>query len=88
MVGPTWDLAACDDTTGLGLLNHHEFTVTAGTGAIYAEIDWELNVNSLYLRLYDPSCQVAGESAGLLDIGDVNHRALLVSRRSSRADRT
>lgn len=33
----------------------------------------------LYLRLYDPSCQVAGESAGLLDIGAVNHRALLVT---------
>jgi serine protease AprX len=79
VVGPTWDLAACQDTTPLGLLNHHEFTVTSGTGAIYAEIDWELNANSLYLRLYDPSCQVAGESAGLLDIGEVNHRALLVT---------
>lgn len=73
----TWDLAQCPDTTGL--LNHHEFTVTEGTGAIYAEIDWANVTDLLYLRLYDPSCQVAGESAGLLDIGAVNHRALLVS---------
>ena len=29
--------------------------------------------------LYDPSCAVAGESAGLLDIGSVNHRAVLVT---------
>jgi serine protease AprX len=73
----TWDLAQCPDTTGL--LNHHTFTVTAGTGAIYTEIDWASNTNLLYLRLYDPSCQVAGESAGLTDIGAVNHRALLVT---------
>jgi serine protease AprX len=73
----TWDLAQCPDTTGL--LNHHEFTVTEGTGAIYTEIDWANVTDLLYLRLYDPSCQVAGESAGLLDIGAVNHRALLVS---------
>jgi len=73
----TYDLAQCPDS--LGLLNHHEFTVTAGTGAIYTEIDWDNAVNLLYLRLYDPNCEVAGESAGLLDIGAVNHRALLVT---------
>lgn len=73
----TWDLAQCPDTTGL--LNHHEFTVTTGTGAIYAEIEWALETNLLYLRLYDPDCQVAGESAGLLDIGAVTQRALLVT---------
>ena len=73
----TWELAQCPDT--LGLLNHHEFTVTSGTDAIYTEIDWDLAANLLYLRLYDPSCEVAGESAGLLDIGEVNHRALLVT---------
>ena len=73
----TWALAACPDTTGL--LNHHTFTVTEGTGAIYADVSWESVTNLLYLRLYDPSCQVAGESAGLLDIGAVNHRALLVT---------
>ena len=33
----------------------------------------------LYRRFYDPSCQVAGESAGLLDNGAVTHRALLVT---------
>jgi serine protease AprX len=77
LVPNTWDLAQCPDTTGL--LNHHEFTVTSGTGAIYAEIDWASVTDLLYLRLYDPSCQVAGESAGLLDIGAVNHRALLVT---------
>ena len=73
----TWALAECPDTTGL--LNHHEFTVTSGTGAIYTEIDWANMTDLLYLRLYDPSCQVAGESAGLLDIGSVNSRALLVT---------
>jgi serine protease AprX len=73
----TWALAECPDTTGL--LNHHEFTVTSGTDAIYTEIDWDLATNLLYLRLYDPDCEVAGESAGLLDIGEVNHRALLVT---------
>lgn len=73
----TWDLAQCPDT--LGVLNHHEFTVSSGTDAIYTEIDWDLAANLLYLRLYDPNCEVAGESAGLLDIGEVNHRALLVT---------
>jgi serine protease AprX len=73
----TWDLRECPDTTGL--LNHHEFTVTEGTGAIYAEIDWDLEVNLLYLVLYDPDCAVAGESAALLDYGAVTHRALLVT---------
>ncbi len=73
----TWDLAQCPDTTGL--LNHHTFTVTAGTGAIYTEISWGSETQLLYLRLYDPSCAVAGESAGLLDIGAVTQRALLVT---------
>jgi serine protease AprX len=73
----SWALAQCPDTTGL--LNHHTFTVTSGTGAIYTEIEWALETNLLYLRLYDPSCQVAGESAALLDIGAVTHRALIVT---------
>jgi serine protease AprX len=73
----TWGLAQCPDT--LGVLNHHPFTVTSGTDAIYTEIEWDLEVNLLYLRLYDPNCEVAGESAGLLDIGSVTSRALLVT---------
>jgi serine protease AprX len=73
----TWQLAQCPDTTGL--LNHHTFTVTAGTGAVYTEIEWGSETQLLYLRLYDPACNVAGESAGLLDIGAVRHRALLVT---------
>lgn len=77
----TWDLRACPDTTGL--LNHHEFTVTAGTGAIYAEVEWDLEVNLLYLVLYDPNCEVAGESAALLDFGAVTHRALVVTSPSA-----
>jgi len=77
VVPNTWALAQCPDTTGL--LNHHEFSVTEGTGAIYTEIEWPSATDLLYLRLYDPSCEVAGESAGLLDIGFVNHRALLVT---------
>jgi serine protease AprX len=73
----TWALAQCPDS--LGLLNHHEFSVTSGTDAIYTEISWASTTDLLYLRLYDPNCEVAGESAALLDIGFVNHRALLVT---------
>lgn len=72
----TWDLRECPDTTGL--LNHHEFTVTSAD-AVYTEISWSSTTDLLYLVLYDPNCEVAGESAGLLDIGFVNHRALLVT---------
>ena len=73
----TWQIAECPDTTGL--LNHHEFTVTAGTEVIYTEIEWGDPNQLIYLRLYDPNCEVAGESAALLDIGAVSHRALVVS---------
>ena len=77
VAAPTWTLAECPDTTGL--LNHHEFTVTAGTDVIYTEIEWADPNQLIYLRLYDPNCEVAGESAALLDIGAVNHRALIVT---------
>ena len=77
LLANTWQIAQCPDTTGL--LNHHEFTVTAGTDVIYTEIEWDDPNQLIYLRLYDPSCQVAGESAALLDIGAVNHRALIVT---------
>jgi serine protease AprX len=73
----TWGLAQCPDTTGL--LNHHTFTIGAGVDVIYTQIEWADPNQLIYLRLYDPNCQVAGESAALLDIGAVNHRALLVS---------
>jgi serine protease AprX len=80
----TWLIRECPDTTGL--LSHHKFTVAPGSDLIYTEIDWGMNVADqvygpelLYLVLYDPNCQVAGESAALLDIGSVNHRALTVS---------
>jgi serine protease AprX len=73
----TWQVAQCPDTTGL--LNHHTFTVSAGVDAIYTQIEWGESSQLIYLRLYDPSCQVAGESAALLDIGAVDHRALVVS---------
>ncbi|HEU5326187.1 MAG TPA: S8 family serine peptidase [Candidatus Limnocylindria bacterium] len=73
----SWALAECPDSTGL--LNHHQFTVTSGTDAVYVEIEWADPNQLIYLRLYDPNCQVAGESAALLDIGAVNHRALIVT---------
>jgi serine protease AprX len=73
----TWDLRECPDTTGL--LEHHEFEVTAGTDAIFTEIEWDLEANLLYLVLYDPDCEEAGVSAALLDIGSVNHRSLIVT---------
>jgi serine protease AprX len=73
----TWDLAACPDTTGL--LNHHQFTVAPGLGAIYAELQWDIPVSLLYLRIYGPDCAVVGESAALLDIGTVFYRAIVVT---------
>jgi serine protease AprX len=73
----TWVLAECPDTTGL--LNHHEFTIGTGVDVVYAEIEWADPNQLVYLRLYDPNCEVAAESAALLDIGSVNHRAVAVS---------
>jgi serine protease AprX len=73
----TWQIAQCPDTTGL--LNHHAFTVGTGVDALYTQIEWGESSQLIYLRLYDPNCQVAGESAALLDIGAVDHRALVVT---------
>lgn len=73
----TWVLRECPDTSGL--LNHHTFTVAAGLGAVYAEIEWADPVQLIYLVLYGPDCSVVGESAGLLDIGSVNYRAIVVT---------
>ncbi|HET7677436.1 MAG TPA: S8 family serine peptidase [Candidatus Limnocylindrales bacterium] len=72
----TWLIAECPDTSGL--LSHHEFTVTSAD-VVYAEIEWADPNQLVYLRLYDPNCEVAAESAALLDIGSVNHRAVAVS---------
>lgn len=77
VAGSTWSIAQCPDTTGL--LNHHTFTIGAGVDAIYTEIAWGDPNQLIYLRLYDPSCNVAGESAALLDITSVEHRALVVT---------
>jgi serine protease AprX len=73
----TWLVRECPDTTGL--LSHHTFTIGSGVDAVYAEIEWADPNQLIYLVLWDPSCQVAGESAALLDIGAVNHRALVVT---------
>ncbi|HEX7197496.1 MAG TPA: S8 family serine peptidase [Candidatus Limnocylindria bacterium] len=73
----TWDLQQCPDSTGL--LNHHEFAVTSGTDAIYVEIEWADPNQLIYLQWYDPNCEIAGTSAALLDIGAVNHRALIAT---------
>jgi serine protease AprX len=73
----TWDLRQCPDTTGL--LNHHTFTVGSGLGAVYAELEWDLQVSLLYLVVYGPDCAVLGESAALLDFGAVFYRAVVVT---------
>jgi serine protease AprX len=73
----TWLVRECPDTTGL--LSHHTFTIGSGVDAIYAEIGWADPNQLIYLVVWDPNCQVAGESAALLDIGSVNHRALVVT---------
>jgi serine protease AprX len=75
----TWQLAQCPDTTPGQILQHHQFTVAAGTDVVYTEVSWGDETQLLYLRLYDPSCNVAAESAALLDIGNVSHRALAVT---------
>ena len=75
----TWQLAECPDTTPGKILGHKEFTVGTGVDVVYAEIEWADPNELIYLRLYDPNCQVAAESAALLDIGAVNHRALVVT---------
>jgi hypothetical protein len=46
---------------------------------IYAEIEWADPNQLIYLVLWDPNCEVAAESAALLDIGSVNHRALAIT---------
>lgn len=70
----TWVLASCPDTTGL--LNHHPFTVGSGLGALYVELEWASVTDLIYLRLYAPDCTIVGESAGLLDAGTLNYRAI------------
>jgi serine protease AprX len=75
----TWQLAQCPDNTPGQLLQHHQFTIGAGVDVVYTEVSWGDETQLLYLRLYDPSCNVAGESAALLDIGNVSHRALAVT---------
>jgi serine protease AprX len=77
VLSSTWLVRECPDTSGL--LNHHTFTVAPNTDAIYAEIEWDDPNQLIYLVLYDPHCQEAGVSAALLDIGAVNHRALIVT---------
>jgi len=73
----TWLVAECPDTTGL--LSHHTYTVGTGVDVIYAEIEWDDPNQLIYLVVWDPSCQRAAESAALLDIGAVNHRALAIT---------
>ncbi len=77
VLSSTWLVRECPDSSGL--LNHHQFAVAAGTDAIYAEIAWDDPTQLIYLVVYDPNCQEAGVSAALLDIGAVNHRALIVT---------
>jgi serine protease AprX len=73
----TWQLRECPDTSGL--LNHHQFTIGTGVGAIYAELEWDIEVSLLYLVVYGPDCAVLGESAALLDYGSVFYRAIVVT---------
>jgi serine protease AprX len=75
----TWQIAECPDTTPGQLLQHKQFTIGTGVDVVYTEVSWGDETQLLYLRLYDPSCNVAGESAALLDIGNVSHRALAVT---------
>jgi serine protease AprX len=75
----TWSLAECPDNTPGQILQHHQFTIGSGVDVVYTEVSWGDETQLLYLRLYDPNCNVAGESAALLDIGSVSHRALAVT---------
>ncbi len=75
----TWQIAECPDTTPGQLLQHKEFTIGSGVDVVYAEVEWGDPNQLIYLRLYDPNCQVAAESAALLDIGAFSHRAVVVT---------
>ncbi|HSH21948.1 MAG TPA: hypothetical protein VK992_05015, partial [Candidatus Caenarcaniphilales bacterium] len=46
---------------------------------VYAEIEWASETQLIYLVLYDPECNEVAVSAALLDIGSVNHRAVVVT---------
>lgn len=87
-MGATWLTRTenqCPDNSS-GLLSLHKFNVAQGTDLIYTEIEWGTEVpgvlagpDLLYLELIDPNCNSAALSAALLDLGAVNHRALLVT---------
>ncbi|MDP8904687.1 MAG: S8 family serine peptidase [Chloroflexota bacterium] len=74
----TWLVRECPDS--LGVLSHHSFEVAAGTDVIFAEIEWDSPTQLIYLVLYDPECNEAAVSAALLDIGEVNYRAVAVTK--------
>lgn len=77
----TWLARSCNTDGPIPAgLSQHKFDVAAGTDTIYTEIEWADKTQLIYLVLYDPACNEAGVSAGLLDIGSVNHRALLVAK--------
>lgn len=75
----TWLVRKCSTTEIPPGLSQHKIAVASGTDVIYTEIEWADPNQLIYLVIYDPECNVAGESAALLDIGSVNHRALMVT---------
>ncbi len=75
----TWQIKQCPDATPGQLLQHKQFTIGSGVDVVYAEAEWASETQLLYLVLYDPSCNEAAVSAGLLDIGSVRQRALAVT---------
>lgn len=75
----TWQIKQCPDSTPGRILEQHQFTIGSGVDVAYAETEWGDSTQLLYLALYDPSCNEAAVSAALLDIGNVEHRAVEVT---------
>ena len=59
----------------------HDTPVAVGSGvdALYAEIEWANEAESVYLFLYDPAGNEVESSAALTDIGSVRFRTVVTS---------
>lgn len=61
------------------LVDRIPVSVGSGVEAIFAEISWPRATDNVYLYLFDPSGREVASSAGLLDVGSVNHRTVVVT---------
>jgi serine protease AprX len=69
--------AVVDQTAALA--SDTQVQVGSGVDALYAEIEWALAAEGIYLQLLDPAGNLVEESAGLTDIGFVNFRTVVTT---------